>query len=64
MVLVHRRVWWRKPVSDLLLQLVTCEVQSALQGKKDRDTDYECLILFTRLAISCIETFTAQLAGD
>jgi hypothetical protein len=63
-VLVRRGVWRRKPVSDLLLQLVTCRTLSALEGNKGRDKGYERLILFTCLAAPCIETFTAQSAGD
>ena len=63
-VLVRGGVWGRKPVLDLLLQLVTCGVLSALEDNKGKPRDYERLILFTSLAISCIETCTAQSAGD
>ena len=63
-VLIRRGVWRRKPLSDILLQLVTCRVLSALEGNKGKDKVYERLILFTRLAVSCIETFTTQSAGD
>jgi hypothetical protein len=45
---------------DLLLKLVTCGVLLPWKATGAEIRDYERLILLTRLAVPCIETFTAS----